>query len=97
MKTKRNRQYPPKTWSQVVAPETSPFNDMFGTPEDIFADVLVGERCMQLPPWMGAVWRTWTNDTPAASGTVRCLQNGEEGSDRPPRRNYNNGNAPSQD
>lgn len=41
MKTKRNRQYPPKSWSQVVAPETTPFSDMFGTPEDIFADVLV--------------------------------------------------------
>ena len=43
VKTKRNRQFPPKTYSQVVAEEPSPFNDMFGTPDDIFADVLVGD------------------------------------------------------
>jgi hypothetical protein len=48
IKTKRNRQYPPKTWDQVVPPETSPFNDMFGTPEDIFADVLVSRRGMRV-------------------------------------------------
>ena len=43
LKAKRNRQYPPRTYSQVVAPDPSPFSDMFGTPEDIFADVLVGD------------------------------------------------------
>ena len=44
MKAKRNRQFPPKSFSQVTPQqEPSPFNDMFGTPEDIFADVLVGD------------------------------------------------------
>lgn len=43
MKAKRNRQFPPRTMSQVSATEPSPFSDMFGTPEDIFADVLVGD------------------------------------------------------
>lgn len=40
MKAKRSRQFPPRTYSQATAQEPSPFSDMFGTPEDIFADVL---------------------------------------------------------
>ena len=39
-KMKRNR-FPPKTYEQSMLQETSPFNDMFGTADDIFADVLV--------------------------------------------------------
>jgi hypothetical protein len=27
-----------------MAPEPSPFNDMFGTPDDLFADVLSGDE-----------------------------------------------------
>jgi len=42
MKNKRNRQFPPRTYDQAVAEEPAPFSDMFGTPDDIFADVLVG-------------------------------------------------------
>jgi len=41
IKTRRDRKFPPRTYSQAVAPEPSPFNDMFGTPDDLFADVLV--------------------------------------------------------
>ena len=40
MKAKRNRQFPPRSYAQATAQEPSPFSDMFGTPEDIFADVL---------------------------------------------------------
>jgi len=43
MKAKRNRQFPPRTYDQAVAEEPAPFSDMFGTPDDIFADVLVGD------------------------------------------------------
>jgi hypothetical protein len=45
LKKKRSRAYPPRSWSESVPqePGSSPFNDMFGTPEDIFADVLAGE------------------------------------------------------
>lgn len=38
----RQKQFPPKTYAQEVADEPSPFNDMFGTADDIFADVLAG-------------------------------------------------------
>jgi ribosomal protein S21 len=42
-KLKRNK-FPPRTYEQAMTQETSPFNDMFGTADDIFADVLsVGE------------------------------------------------------
>jgi hypothetical protein len=40
VKAKRNRQYPPRSYDQAIPEEPSPFTDMFGTPEDIFADVL---------------------------------------------------------
>lgn len=40
MKAKFSRQYPPRTYSQATAQEPSPFNDMFGTADEIFADVL---------------------------------------------------------
>ena len=44
VKAKRNRQFPPKTYDQTTSTqEATPFGDLFGTPEDIFADVLVGE------------------------------------------------------
>ncbi|KAL4517237.1 hypothetical protein Ndes2437B_g06841 [Nannochloris sp. 'desiccata'] len=49
VKAKRNRQFPPKSYSQTTAQEPSPFSDMFGTPEDIFADVL-GEDDLGAPP-----------------------------------------------
>jgi ribosomal protein S21 len=42
IKTRRDRKFPPRTYSQTMAPEPSPFNDMFGTPDDLFADVLSG-------------------------------------------------------
>jgi len=48
VKAKRNRQFPPKSYSQTTAQEPSPFSDMFGTPEDIFADVLVGDDAPSL-------------------------------------------------
>ncbi|KAI8108632.1 hypothetical protein M9434_006655 [Picochlorum sp. BPE23] len=43
IKTRRDRKFPPRTYSQTMAPEPSPFNDMFGTPDDLFADVLGDE------------------------------------------------------
>lgn len=46
IKTRRDRKFPPRTYSQTMAPEPSPFNDMFGTPDDLFADVL-GEEGQQ--------------------------------------------------
>ena len=42
--TRRDRKFPPRTYSQTMAPEPSPFNDMFGTPDDLFADVLSGDE-----------------------------------------------------
>lgn len=44
IKTRRDRKFPPRTYSQTMAPEPSPFNDMFGTPDDLFADVLSGDE-----------------------------------------------------
>lgn len=44
IKTRRDRKFPPRTYAQTRAPEPSPFSELFGTPDDLFADVLSADE-----------------------------------------------------